>query len=285
MKVFSIMEMEVLTGIRMATLRMWEKRYGIIRPDRTSGGTRTYSLTELKKVFAISVLVSDKTRISQLKDFSLPQLALEASKIRQKETILTRTFHHLVIAMYELDFDCFSNVIDTAVQDFDAATVIEKIILPFLDKTGLKWRGKKLTEEHFAVTTIRNKLICCIEAEKKLPNKNKSVLLFLPDTKQLDLLLLITHYQLKRNGISVIYMGYDVTLKNLETIIRLKTPDFLFTYLPSKTSFDLRKLSQLAIDVDPAIKCIVTPNDFSKAPQGLPNLIVTEQESLLAILN
>lgn len=264
---------------------MWEKRYGLIRPARTAGGTRHYSLEELRKLFAVTCLLNDKLRISQLKDFSLHELESEVEKLRDRDVQLRRSFQCLVIAMYELDFENFSDVIDSAIRHFDANTVVEKIILPFLDKTGLKWRGRKLAEEHFAVTTIRNKLICLIEAQKTTVRNDKSVLLFLPDTRQLDLLLLLTHFRLQRAGFAVIYLGYDVTFENLETIMRLCQPDFSFTYLPGKSSFDLKRLSQLAADIKPDLTCLVAYNLTPRLSDHLPNIVIDNYDSILSHLN
>ncbi|MCK5171594.1 MAG: MerR family transcriptional regulator, partial [Bacteroidales bacterium] len=50
---YSIKELENLSGIKAHTIRIWEKRYGILKPDRTDTNIRFYSDIELKRLLNI----------------------------------------------------------------------------------------------------------------------------------------------------------------------------------------------------------------------------------------
>jgi hypothetical protein len=92
------------------------------------------------------------------------------------------------------------------------------------------------------VTAIRKKLILAIESAGLIAKGDKTVLLFLSDAKQLDLGLLYSNYFLKRRGVHVLYMGTDVTIQNLKSILHVQTPTFVFTYLQQNNHFPIGQL-------------------------------------------
>ena len=286
MKTFSITEMELLTGIKMGTIRIWEKRYQLLLPVRNNGGNRLYSIDDLKKMLAISLLIKSKRRISYLAGLSTAELIRDSQSLDKDEQRFQKPLSDLIVAMYELDYEALSFILDSCLLTIESCEVMNKIVFPFLMKTGLIWNGSRLTEEHFAVTIMRNKLIRCIEEIGINQHPGKKILLFLPDTKQLDLLLLFTQFQLKKSGFAVIYMGYDVTMPNLETIIRLKKPHYIFTYLPQKTKFKIQTLSAIIESLAPATRCIIVRNiDEPIEPLGNQNIHIMNYDRALTFLS
>ena len=65
MSIFSISDLEHLSGIKAHTLRIWEQRYNIIRPKRTDTNIRYYDDTDLKLVLNISLLKEHGFKISE----------------------------------------------------------------------------------------------------------------------------------------------------------------------------------------------------------------------------
>ena len=65
MNVFSIKDLEDFSGIKAHTIRIWEKRYGILEPERTDSNIRTYSESELKKILNIAYLKKNGYKISK----------------------------------------------------------------------------------------------------------------------------------------------------------------------------------------------------------------------------
>ena len=53
---FSIKDLESLSGIKAHTIRMWEKRYGVLEPERTETNIRNYGVTGLQKILNIDIL-------------------------------------------------------------------------------------------------------------------------------------------------------------------------------------------------------------------------------------
>ena len=63
---YSIADLEKLSGIKSHTIRIWEKRYGVITPDRTDTNIRTYCDGDLKKLLNIALLNNHGLKISKI---------------------------------------------------------------------------------------------------------------------------------------------------------------------------------------------------------------------------
>ena len=63
---FSISDLEQLSGIKAHTIRMWEQRYGLLRPERSAGNIRMYCNDDLRRLLNVSTLCGRGRRISQV---------------------------------------------------------------------------------------------------------------------------------------------------------------------------------------------------------------------------
>ncbi len=260
MKTFSIKEIENLTGIKAHTLRVWERRHDLLKPERTPGKGRLYSIKDLHKTFHLYLLTKYGYKVSLLATFSDEELTACVQQLKDENAQYENAVHILVLAMHRLETEQFSVILDACLDRWKTAILLDKVIFSFLLKTGLLWTGSRLMEEHFVVTAIRNKIIRGIEEINTHEQNSKRILLFLPASGQLDLLLLYTQYMLKAKGFRVLYMGNDVTMSNLEAIIQLRQPDCLFTYLPKKTNFNIAELSSLMKQMIPQARLIIVKN-------------------------
>jgi len=71
---FNIAAVAELTGIPAETLRTWERRYGVVTPERTAGGQRRYSNEEVDRLSIIAQLVESGSRISTLARLDVGEL-------------------------------------------------------------------------------------------------------------------------------------------------------------------------------------------------------------------
>ena len=170
---------------------------------------------------------------------------------------MAKRVNDLTINIYALDPESFEWVLDELLMTWPIDILIEKIIYPFLKLTKLLWIGHKLGEEHLLVTATRKKLILAIESSKTCDLNSRIVILFLPDSTQLDLGLLYSNFYLKSNGIHVIYLGNDVSVQNLKSIIYSSSPAFIFTYLHPHYHFGVDKLSECINTYSPETKLVI----------------------------
>ncbi|MBK5279805.1 MAG: MerR family transcriptional regulator, partial [Bacteroidia bacterium] len=80
---YSIKELERLSGIKAHTIRIWEKRYNIIEPERTSTNIRFYSDDDLKKIINVSVLNSQGIKISKIVGLSTDELKTQVEALSE----------------------------------------------------------------------------------------------------------------------------------------------------------------------------------------------------------
>ncbi|HCN46378.1 MAG TPA: helix-turn-helix-type transcriptional regulator, partial [Pseudomonas sp.] len=61
-----IREIARLTGVNPVTLRAWERRYGLVVPQRTSKGHRLYSSDQVQRIQAIVAWLNRGVAVSQV---------------------------------------------------------------------------------------------------------------------------------------------------------------------------------------------------------------------------
>lgn len=265
MQTFTIRDLERFSDIRAHTLRTWELRYNIPKPQRNSGNARHYSLNELKEILYISLLNKNGFKISYLSRLSAPEIEARIEQLTGDDNRKLKAVTDLLIHMHTLDAPAFESVLDDCFSSLPVYEVLNGVIRSFLLKTNLFWQGNQLVEEHLVVTIIRKKIILAIERTATCANMEKAVLLFLNGTRQLDIGLLYASYFFKNLGLRVIYLGNDISLGNLEAIFKKHKPDFLYTYLSKRSHFDFNGLISIMNEQLPAAQLVV-----SHPPATLP---------------
>ncbi len=236
---YSINDLEKITGIKAHTLRIWEKRYDIVSPDRTATNFRLYSDEDLKRLLNISFLNRYGYKISFISKLSSGELNELVRKIAEDVTDQESQLENLMVAMIELDENKFDKILSSAIIKMGFENTITRIIFPFLEKIGLLWQIGSINpaHEHFITHLIRQKLIIAIDGA--LPPKisdPKTFILFLPPDEFHELSLLYYYYILKLLGHSVIYLGQSIPIKHLDTVTQIRPVDYVLTAITSSLS-------------------------------------------------
>lgn len=216
---YSIKDLEQLSGIKSHTIRIWEKRYGIIQPERTDTNYRRYSESQLRKFLNIAYLNARGYKISKLAAMSEQQIknyVLDTSATEKGETTL---IDRLIIAVLESDEEQFLKLFSNVVSRKGLERSIVDLISPLFNKIGLLWQTKTLSSphEHFASAIVRRKLMAAIDETEILETDRTkpSFLLFLPDNQWHELGLLFAAYVLRKRNYKVIYLGQSLPLDDL----------------------------------------------------------------------
>jgi len=229
---YSIKDLERLSGIKAHTLRMWEKRYGIMDPGRTDTNIRMYGDSDLKKILNVSILNRYGIKISHI-------AAMEDSELAEKILIISRDssdydslIENLVIAMMDMDEENFDKLLSRAIMQNGFEETILKIVYPFMEKIGILWQTGAINpaQEHFISNLIRQKMIVAIDSVVPAINPDpKHFLLFLPEGELHELGLLFYNYLLQKRGHKVTYLGQWVPLKDMAAAITVVEIDYLLT--------------------------------------------------------
>ncbi|CAN5450910.1 MerR family transcriptional regulator [soil metagenome] len=236
---FSIKDLEKLSGIKAHTLRIWEQRYGILKPHRTDTNIRWYCNDELKNILNVSLLNNHGYKISKIAELNKEEIAAEVSKIVNCQTNECEQISNLIISMVEMDEQRFEKIISNQILRKGFTCTMEEVIYPFLQRIGVMWQTGSINpaQEHFISNLIRQKLISAIDGVIAPENKkHKKFILFLPEGELHELSLLYYNYILKANGHTVIYLGQSVPVVDLQRVHEIRKADYMLAVLTHSTA-------------------------------------------------
>lgn len=245
MSAYTIRELENLSGIKAHTIRIWEKRYGLIAPQRTSTNIRTYCDTELKKLLNISILNRNGLKISKIAQLSAEEIV---ARINHFTTDVTNTESHiegLTLAMIDLDEYRFEQVLSRAVIQFGFEAAVTQVLYPFFVRIGLMWQTGSIipAQEHFISSLVKQKFYAAIDGLMANERENaRRFVFFLPEGELHEIGLLFANYLARKRGFRTIYLGPSLPMEDLVEVTRKRPTDYLFTTLVS--SFHAKDLPE-----------------------------------------
>lgn len=229
---YSIKDLEKLSGIKAHTIRIWEKRYKLIEPQRTSTNIRCYCDLDLKRLMNISMLNRNGEKISRIAKLTPDEITTRVNQLQQYTTDTESQVESLAISMIDLDEDKFERILSRSILQMGFEETMIKVVYPFFIKVGLMWQTGSIgpSREHFVSNLIRQKLIVAIDSQmNSYSPRSKNFLLFLPEGEFHEMGLLFFAYLLKRRGHKVIYLGQSVPVADIEEIVMVKRIDFILT--------------------------------------------------------
>ncbi|HNS47584.1 MAG TPA: MerR family transcriptional regulator, partial [Bacteroidales bacterium] len=206
---YLIRDLEKMTGIKAHTIRIWEKRYQVVKPKRTSTNIRYYCDEDLKRLLNISALIKQGFKISQLAELGDDELNEKIMNAYSHESEETSRIDNLVTAMIDLDEPRFEKTIHLATLNMGFEHTILNIIYPFLERIGILWLTGTINpaQEHFVSNLLRQKLLVAIDNLIVKPARDsKRFILFLPENELHELGLLFYSYLVRKSGHKIIYL-------------------------------------------------------------------------------
>lgn len=234
MAIYSISDLEKLSGIKCHTIRMWEQRYGVLRPKRTDTNIRYYEDDDLQVLLNIAMLNRHGIKISKIAAMTKEDIAEKVGDVSDFKIELDAQLDVLTLSVIEMDEFKFARIFDNHVDQLGFEKTMLEVVYPFMEKLSLLWLtgSIKPVQENFITQLIRNKLIAAIEKEPLTSNrKAPKFMLYLPKDEQQELSLLFMQYLLKKRGFQVINLGANLALIDLKDACHIHHPDYVFTVL------------------------------------------------------
>lgn len=234
MAVYSIRDLEKLSGIKAHTIRIWEQRYGVIAPKRTKTNIRYYQDDDLKFLLNVSLLNKNGIKISKIAKMSRQTVAEKVASIAEINFENSTQLDALTISMIEMDEQKFDRIVSMNIQQMGFERTMLEVIYPFLDKLGVLWLTGSINpvQENFISYLIRQKIIVAIDQEPVPQGKQvKKFIIYLPEGEKQELTLLFMHYILKSRRNHVLYLGQDISIADLRDACKVHKPDFIFTMI------------------------------------------------------
>jgi len=289
---FTIQDLEILTGIKAHTIRIWEKRYELLSPTRLNRNVRTYAITDLQKILNVTLLYKSGYKISKISKLSDNQIADETKAFALNDFANTYEINSLIICMYTFDQNLFHEIYDQQSKKITFREIFTNTYIPLLNHLGLLWQTDSLkpAHEHFVSNLIYQKIALNIAKIPVNKKSNKPInVLFLPYGEIHELGLLFLNYYLKLVGEEVIYLGKSIPFDNLFYLnSQIKNITWITYFMIDKTveEKDEFTLSVAKLLEHTKNKCIIVGNiwyDYKKANTNNQIIFKDKLEELVSV--
>jgi len=223
---YSIKDLERISGIKAHTIRIWEKRYNLVNPERTATNIRFYDDANLRKIINVSILNRNGLKISKIAKLKDKDIIEKVLIISNNSNQSNNVIEHMVAAMIEFDEAKFEKLFSNTVFNSGFENTFINVMYPFFEKVGVLWQTGCIqsVHEHFVSNIIRQNLIVAIQGQNTaLRTDSKSFLLYLPEEEFHELGLLFYNYILRKRGYKVLYFSELVSVATLNNINALLT--------------------------------------------------------------
>jgi DNA-binding transcriptional MerR regulator len=236
-------QVEVVTGIKSHTLRIWEKRYSFLKPQRTETNIRYYSDAEVRLLLNVAILLNNGFKVSAINKLSEDELHDTIVKVNSRSSAkYDDDINRLSICMIELDEESFNTIFQRHVTRNGLLPTVMNLLYPFLDHVGILWIANKTipAQEHFVSNLIRQKIIAAIDMIPSPKEGSKKIIMFLPENDNHEIALLLAYYISKDLGFKVFYLGQNVPLENIIEVDEIVEVDLLFTMFINPYTSDFK---------------------------------------------
>jgi DNA-binding transcriptional MerR regulator len=233
---YSIRDLERLTGVKAHTIRIWEKRYNLIEPKRTDTNIRSYCDEDVKKLLNVALLNKHGFRISKLAQLSNEELRERVVALNVGLNKSSVQIEHLIISMIDLDEIKFEGVLNRSIIKNGFEETVNELLFPFFDRVGVLWQTGSIhpAQEHFVSNLVRQKLFVAIDRVVPESNPNTPTFVFFLHHQELhEIALLFYNYIAKKWGMKTLYLGQIVPFNDVKMVCDKLQPEYLFTAFTS----------------------------------------------------
>ena len=280
---FSIKDLENISGIKAHTLRIWEKRFNLLSPNRTQTNIRRYSLFSLQKLLNITLLYNHGYKISKIARIDNAELPEVVREITLKSNSEQISINALKLAMINFDNFLFDATFDKILTKNDFTFIYVNVFLPIMNELGILWQTNAISpsHEHFVTNLIKQKIHIQTEKAQKthIPKDNNRVfVLYLPENEVHELSILFLNYYILEHGFKTIFLGQSLPAESLENILSVNENLVFVTHLtvePNKNIIDdyLLNFHDLILKNNTTELAILGPQQLNINLKTLPDRI------------
>ncbi len=249
--VFSIKDLENISGIKAHTIRIWEKRYNVLEPMRSDTNIRYYNLVNLQKLLNITLLHEHGYKISRIAKFSEQQIPEVVRDIISDKSVKSHAISCFKMAMLNFDQSLFFTTYNTLLSEKTFREVFYEVFIPLMNEIGLLWQSDTITpaHEHFISYLIKQKLLINTEKLQVLQptNDERVFVLYLPSNEIHELGLMYLNYEILHHGYRSVYLGESIPLDNLADLKKYFNNVTFISYLTVEPNKD---------EINPYIKAL-----------------------------
>ncbi len=255
-------ELSRRTGVSPELLRAWERRYGLLRPSRSQGGFRLYSLEDEARVRRAVALIADGMSAAEAAGTALTSADPESAAEQPLVDNLAAQLRH---ALDRFDSAAGHAVLDRLLAAVSVEFALEQVLIPYLHELGERWAAGSVTvaQEHFASNLVRGRLLG-LARDWGAGGDSLALLASMPGEAH-DIGLLLLGVLIARRGWRVAFLGADTPFDTLEATVRELQPSLviLTTYDPALFDKYAGAVSTLAAATSVAVMAPVVDDEVT----------------------
>ncbi len=296
---YTIKRAAELTGLSVATLRAWERRYGVVTPLRTEGGYRLYDAGAVRALTVMNSLVQEGWTPRLAAEETSRRLMAEASAAvappdEASGPVVPASAHERFLeAAARLDPVALSDLLDEVFAKGSFERVVDGWLMPALVSLGQAWSEGRVNVagEHMASYAVLRRLAAAYEAAG-FPVGAARVLVGLPPGARHELGLLAFATAARRAGLATTYVGADVPAEDWSAAV--STHGAVAAVLAAPTAGDLPALHSVVADLrahhpdlviaiggglqdEAPTGCLLLGHDLGKAARKLAEELATHR--------
>jgi DNA-binding transcriptional MerR regulator len=216
-------ELSRRSGVSVELLRAWERRYGLLRPQRSAGGLRLYSTGDLERVRAMQWHMREGLAAREAAAL-VGQPSAEPARAATPPFDPARARAELGDALEAFDEPEAQAILDGLLAVATLNALLSEVVLPYLHDIGDRWQRGELSiaQEHFASNVLRGRLLGLARGWGR--GDGPRALLACPEGERHDLGLIAFGLALRDRGWRIHYLGPDTPADSLEEAAQRTDP-------------------------------------------------------------
>jgi DNA-binding transcriptional MerR regulator len=240
-RTYSIKDLENFCGIKAHTIRMWEKRYGILTPERSDSNIRHYTEEELKKLITVSILNRNGMKISKIAQLTDSELLREVLKSGAGDDAGDGSFKpgELIMSALRFSEEEFRENLSQFVREKGLTDAYLQVFHPLMQKARVLWLTDCISkpQEQFIRHVIRTILISEDVTHEAVVNGQSAAIINLGSTESENNLVFLK-YLLRKKGFNVVYTEGTLSADDIRGIHSVRPFAVLALNLPASEPDD-----------------------------------------------
>jgi MerR family transcriptional regulator, light-induced transcriptional regulator len=233
------------------TLRVWERRYGVLKPRRTAGNARLYSSIDEARIRLMKRYLRSGLPAAQAAELAI-SARFSVNPGRNATVVDTEarsTATEMQEALDRFDETSAQHALEKLLTEYSPLAVVRDVLLPYLRETGERWAAGRVTvaQEHFASNFLLARLLALARGWDR--GLGPRALLACAPEEQHTLALIAFGIALHQLGWRITYLGAATPIDMVASAARQLNPDLIMVSCTVDTGLDrhvpgVREISQ-----------------------------------------
>lgn len=241
MNTYRIHRVAKLTGLSKDVIRVWERRYGLVKPLRSANRYREYTDIDVALLRFLKEELDSGQTIGTLategRDSLLQRLRVSSIPKNQELAPHNSLLDELISRLDPLDKSRFEQQLNAAVAVIPFEEAVQRIFLPLQRRVGELWHQRRvnIAVEHYVTKVIQQKLFSVMN-QLPVNEFGPRVLIACPEGEHHEIGAQAVAYLAAARGCHVYYLGPNLPLSDLLTFCERVNPDLVLLSLTEEKS-------------------------------------------------